>query len=68
MRKHYLSTVALLVMVVLAAGSVDTGNNGTSTPSTGGSSTSTKKWYEGGTLHNKSALDMGIAIWTAPQK
>ena len=57
MRKHYLSMVALLVMVVLAAGSVDTGTNGKSTPSTGGSSTLTRKWYEGGTLHNKSAVE-----------
>lgn len=32
MRKHYLSAVALMVMVILAAGSVDTGTN-TSTPS-----------------------------------
>lgn len=33
MRKHYLSTIALLVMVVLAAGSVDTGSNDRSSPS-----------------------------------
>jgi len=64
MRKHFLSTIALLVMVVLAAGSVDSGTNGTSNPSpsntpqsTSSPSTPTSKWYQGGTLHNKSALD-----------
>lgn len=39
MRKHYLSTIALLVMVVLAAGSVDTGTNGKSSTSTTSPST-----------------------------
>jgi hypothetical protein len=53
-------------MVVLAAGSVDMGNSGTSRPSTGTPSTGTpgttvKKWYEGGTLHNKSALEWQTA-------
>jgi len=48
-------------MLVLAAGSIDSGNNRTSTPSTGGSSMPTKKWYEGGTLHNKSALEWQTA-------
>ena len=61
MRKHYFSLIALLVMVVLAAGSVDTGTNTAPTPSTGGSSAPIKKWYEGGTLHSKSALDWQTA-------
>ena len=60
MQKHYLSTIALLVMVVLAVGSVDSGTNGTnSTPRT--SSTPATEWYSGGTLHNKSALEWETA-------
>lgn len=60
MRRHYLSAIALLIMIVLALGSVDSGGNGTnSTPST--SSTSGTEWYCGGTLHNKSALEWQTA-------
>jgi len=47
-------------MVVLAAGSVDTGNNGTSTSPPRSSAPSTK-WYQGGTLHSKSALEWQTA-------
>lgn len=66
MYKHSLSTIALLLMVVLAAGSVDTENSGTSrpssgTPSSGTQSNAVKKWYQGGTLHNKSALEWQAA-------
>lgn len=48
-------------MVVLAAGSFDTRTNTTPMQSTGGSSSPIKKWYQGGTLHSKSALDWQVA-------
>lgn len=51
-------------MAVLAAGSVDTGTDGTSSAPGSSSSTLAKKWYEGGTLHNKSALEWQTASST----
>jgi hypothetical protein len=44
-------------MIVLAVGSVDTETSNTSSSSTGISSVTSRKWYEGGTLHKKSALE-----------
>ena len=56
MRKHYSSALALLAMLVLATGSEDTNRERGSSPPT-----QTRKWYEGGTLHNKSALEWQLA-------
>jgi len=48
-------------MVVLAAGSIDTGTNGTSSSTGPTSFTPVEKWYQGGTLHDKSALEWQTA-------
>ena len=76
MFKHYLSVIALLIMVVLAAGSVDSGNErgsrpdrrqrrqpaaSAAAPPARAPSTSAEEWYSGGTLHQKSALDWQAA-------
>ena len=61
MKKHCLSTIALLVMIVLALGSEDSGTQGTNRRPRTSPSTSASKWYSGGTLHKKSALDWQIA-------
>lgn len=52
--KHIASAFLLVVLCVLAVGSTDTD---TSTDRT----SKARKWYEGGTLHNKSALEWQAA-------
>ena len=52
--KHIASAFLLLVLGILAVGSTDT-------DTTTNSTSNTKKWYEGGTLHKKSALEWQTA-------
>ncbi len=56
MKKHLWSSFAMLLMVFLALGSTDTETRTASNPSIV-SPVTVKKWYEGGTLHQKTALE-----------